>query len=545
MIVVFSVALVIRLYILQISQHGYWSAMARGQQYFYNSIIGNRGEIFVTDKTGALYTVATTRDVNYVCVNKNEFLGSDESSNTSSINKLSEILGLESKIIGEMIGVSVNMCEPIKRQLSDKESQLISEASLKGVYLKKEINRYYPYQTFLAHVIGFVGGSGKGQYGIEAFYEDELGGELGFEEGERGPRISIINKSIEKGKDITLTIDYNIQHKAEELLIKSVGELKASSGMMIVVNPTTGAVLALANYPIFNPNNYSKEKDYNIFQNRAIQSTYEPGSTFKPITMAAALDTNKVNPDTKYVDQGVIKIGRSTIDNYGQRVYGEQTMTGVLEKSINTGAVFAEKQAGDENFIEYIKKFGFLELTNIDLQGEIYSKNSNLFNGREINYATASFGQGVEVTPMQMVQAFSVIANHGYMVHPYINANKKPLVSSRQVISEKSARDLVSMLVSVTENGYSKAARIPGYFVTGKTGTAQVSWSALGVKKSGYSDQTIQSFIGFFPAYDPKILIMVRLDNPDAKTAEYSAIPVYKEMAKYIIDYLQIPPDRK
>ncbi|MFH0792370.1 MAG: penicillin-binding protein 2 [bacterium] len=544
-IALFSVLLSIRLYHLQITQHEYWSAMARGQQFFYNPIVGERGEIYVTDKNGALYTVATTRNLNNVCVAKDEFSNEGEEVKKESIRKLSEIISIDPLVIESKVQSTISMCEPIKSQLSVLESEEILKSDIDGVYLKKQTSRYYPYQSFLAHVIGFVGGSGSGQYGVEGYYEEKLKGQYGFEEGKRGPRISIISKSVKKGENITLTIDYNIQRKAEELLINTVKELKSSSGMIIVIDPQTGKIFALANYPAFDPNNYSKEKDFSIFQNNAIQKTYEPGSTFKPITMAAALDTNSVAPDTKYVDLGILKIGGSTIKNYGQRIYGEQTMTGVLEKSINTGAVFAERQAGNEKFVEYIRRFGFLETTKIDLQGEVYSKNTSLFSGREINYTTAAFGQGVEVTPIQMVRAFSIIANRGFMVRPYINVEDKPEILSRPVISEKTAKDIVSMLVSVTENGYSKAAQISGYFVAGKTGTAQVTWSALGVDKLGYSDQTIQSFIGFLPAYDPKFLIMIRLDNPESKTAEYSAIPAYKEMARYIIDYLQIPPDHK
>ncbi len=543
-LILFGFVISVRLYHLQITQHEYWLAMARGQQHFYNPAVGERGEIYITDKKGTLYTVATTRNISYVCVAKDEFL-EDGDSRAESIKKLGELINEKPEILENKIMTAINMCEPVKEQISAEEEEAIVNASIPGIYIKKLTARYYPYQELMAQVIGFVGGEGSGQYGVEGYYEDKLKGQLGFEEGERGPRMMIINKTVEKGENITLTVDYNIQRKAEQLLTKSVNELKSPTGAIIVIDPVTGKILALAGYPTFDPNNYSKEKDFSVFQNIAIQKTYEPGSTFKPITMTAALDTKSVTPDTKYIDQGIVKIGGSAIYNYGQRTYGEQTMTGVLEKSINTGAVFAERQAGDDNFTEYVRRYGFLEATKIDLQGEVYSQNKNLLSGREINYATAAFGQGIEATPMQMVRAFSTIANRGYPITPYVNAARTPEKSPQPIFSEQTAGELISMLVSVTENGYSKSARTPGYFVAGKTGTAQVPWTALGVDRPGYSDQTIQSFIGFLPAYSPRFLVMVRLDNPESKTAEYSVIPVYREMAQYIIDYLQIPPDHK
>ena len=227
-------------------------------------------------------------------------------------------------------------------------------------------------------------------------------------------------------------------------------------------------------------------------------------------------------------------------------------MTEVLEKSINTGAVFAESQLGHNLFLEYIKRFGILEKTKIDLGGEIFSLNSNFQEGYEVNFATASFGQGIEMTPMQLARAFAAIANGGKLLKPHVvkkiitDGNEEiipPEISNSQVIISKTASQLTSMLVSVVENGYAKRAKIPGYFIAGKTGTAQVPWGALGIQKSGYSEKTIQTFVGFAPAYHPRFLILVKLNNPTTRTAEYSAIPLFQEFAKYIIDYYQIPPD--
>jgi cell division protein FtsI/penicillin-binding protein 2 len=216
-------------------------------------------------------------------------------------------------------------------------------------------------------------------------------------------------------------------------------------------------------------------------------------------------------------------------------------MTEVLQFSINTGVVFAERKLGHEKFLEYVEKFGIFEPTNIELAGEVFSKNTEFKKGYEVNFSTAAFGQGIEMTPLQILKAFSPFANNGLLVDPHISEGEHS--KTKQVISPRTASQITSMLTSVVQSGFAKTAQIPGYHIAGKTGTAQISWSALGVAKSGYSDKTIQSFIGYAPAFDPRFLILVKLNNPATRTAEYSAVPIFRDLAKYIIDYYQIPPD--
>jgi len=272
--------------------------------------------------------------------------------------------------------------------------------------------------------------------------------------------------------------------------------------------------------------------------------------------MAAAINEEAVTPQTTYQDPGKLVIGGWPIYNYEQRVYpGDITMTEVLEKSINTGAVFAERQLGNNLFYSYIEKFGIFESTGIDLQ-ETIPVNKEFHEGweqgREINFATAAYGQGIEMTPIQLIKAYSAIANGGKITTPYlvekiVSADEvkeiKPESYSNPLISSKTASQLTAMLISVVENGFAKSAQIPGYYVAGKTGTAQIAFSALDIPKEGYSDQTWQTFVGFAPAFNPKFLILVKLDNPETKTAEYSAVPLFHDLAKYIIDYYQIAPD--
>jgi len=357
-----------------------------------------------------------------------------------------------------------------------------------------------------------------------------------------------------EGASLILTLDYKIQFMAEKLLKEAKESLEIESGQIIVIEPDSGKILALANFPNFNPNQYgefAQKGELEIFQNSVSQKIFEPGSVFKPITFAAGLNEGKITPETTYIDKGVVNIGGWPIYNYDGRVYGEIPMTEVLEKSINTGAVFVEREVGHQVFLNYIESFGIFEETGIDLE-EIYSENQEFKKGYEVNFATVSYGQGIEMTPIQLVRAYCAIANGGKLVKPYLvekilEENKvietQPEISQDLVISQKTTRQLTAMLVNVVENGFATRAQIQGYYVAGKTGTGLIPWSVLDIKKDGYSEESWQSFIGWLPAFNPKFLILVKLDKPQTKTAEYSAVPVFQKLAEYIIHYQQIPPD--
>jgi cell division protein FtsI/penicillin-binding protein 2 len=534
-IILFGAAIIGRLVYIQIIRHDLYMAWAQGQQKIFQPVKGERGKVFF--RNGEI--LATNLKTKYLLVSPYEI---EEKEKTAQ--ELGLILGLgKEEILAKLEKDS--LFEKIKADLIEEKENLIQELNLPGVYIKEELFRSYPQKDMASQVIGFLGGEEKGQYGIEGYYDD-------FLQGKELIRKSDTIQDSYNGSDIFLTLDYNIQFISEKLLKKAKQNLDIEGGQIIVLDPKTGEIIALANFPDFDPNNYSEIKDFEIFQNGATQKLYEPGSSFKPITMAAAIDQGKVTPQTVYTDKGKIKIGEYTIENYNSRVFGEKTMTEVLENSINTGAVFAENQLGHDLFLKYMDSFGFFEPTSIDLQGEAFSENKIFKRGYEINFATASFGQGIEITPIQLVRAFTAIINEGRLVKPYIvekiitdGEEKKisPEISFDRVISSKTASQLTAMLVSVVENGFAKSAKIPGYYLAGKTGTAQIPWSALGVDKKGYSEKTWQSFIGFGPAFNPRFLILVKLDNPKARTAEYSALPIFKELAKYIIDYYKIPPD--
>ncbi len=518
-----------QLFELQIEKGDRYRAYSQGLHTDINNNLKSRGEIFLKENK----PLAINVEENYIFINSKAV---DNLSET--VQSLSKILNIKEEEIFQKIEEHPSHAI-LKRNLKNEKIKEIRSLNTFGVSVHNEKKRYYPQDNLLSTIIGFVNKEGEGQYGLEEFYNKDL--EIKKE--------GVENKN---GTDLFLTIDYDIQFKAETLLKKAENNLNIKGGEIIVVEPDSGEIKAMASLANFNPNNY-QDYSFEVFKNPATQNLFEPGSVFKPITMAAGIEEGKITPDTTYQDPGSIKIDDHLIHNYENRVYqGKTSMTKVLEKSINTGAVFAQKQLGGDLFIKYLEKFGFFEPTGIDLQ-ETSFKNKEIKSKREVDLATGSYGQGILITPMQLIKAYTAIANKGEITTPHLIKQKIDSDNNisypfrehekKQIISKETASKVSSMLISVIENGFGKKAKVPGYFIAGKTGTAQVSYGSLGIEKGGYSEETIQSFIGFAPAYNPEFLILVKLDNPNTKTAEYSAIPVFQELAEYIIRQYQIPFD--
>lgn len=553
-IVICGAVIICRLFYLQVVTHKYWQSLALGQQAGSGgNEIGSRGEIYC-DNSQESKGVKSSGEFKSLAINKEEWTISAQVSEIGDkelfAKAINSSIGIAEKDILEKLN-STDSYVVIAKGVSKEKLDELKNLNLAGLKWEGNSKRYYPQGEFAADVIGFLGGEGIGQYGTEGYYEDNLKGSFGIKASDGlGMLFSVGQEESLDGSDIYLTIDYNIQYEAELLLKQAKEKYNIDSGQIIVVRPDTGKVLAMAGYPSFNPNNYSGVQDMDIFQNASVQKLFEPGSIMKPFTMAIALNEGKITPETTYVDTGEVTLSTETVHNFDNKIYGSQTMIQVLENSINTGAVFASQQVSRKTFLNYLKKFGFTEKTGIDLQGEVYSRNDNVMadSAPDINIATASFGQGIEITPMQMVRAFCSLANGGKLVRPYIT--EKTITGSNetytqpefsgQIISKDSLTKLTSMLVSVIDNGFNQVAKIPGYYIAGKTGTAQVAKE----NGKGYDqDKTIQSFIGFGPAYNPQFLVLVKLDNPKVSKSSLSAVPIFKQLAQYIINYWQIPPD--
>lgn len=545
-----------RLFMLQVVRNAEYRMMAEDQHSFQMKLQPSRGDIKIVDRqTGESVPVATNTKKPLV------YAVPDEVQDPLAVaNKLAPILALDKDELLEKLSRKGRKYVPLKKQLTESEEQQIKSLKLSGLYFDQEEMRVYPEKQLLSHVLGFVGykeDKRVGLYGLEKYFEKDLSGKQGYltqEKDVSGTWIFGAKRDYlppQDGTTFILTVDKSIQFKAETILRDTVKKHDAEGGSIVVLNPKTGAVLAVASYPDFDPNEYNKVKDPSMFLNEATVGNYEPGSVFKPLTMAAAINEGVVRPDTSYTDTGAVVIDGYTIKNSDEKAHGVQTMTQVLEESLNTGVIFAKDKIGNEKFYSYVKKFGFGSETGIELP-ETKGNLDNLKAGIKVNYHTASFGQGISVTPMQLVQAFTAVANGGKMMRPFIVQTKilpdgtavttEPHVVD-QVISAKAANDVSAMMVNVVENGHGKRAGVPGYYIAGKTGTAQVPRK----DGKGYEpNNNIGSFIGFGPVDDPAFVMLVRIDHPKTvKFAESTAAPAFGELAEFILHYYNIVPVRQ
>ena len=360
-------------------------------------------------------------------------------------------------------------------------------------------------------------------------------------------------KQVKEGTDIITTLDKNIQFSAEEILQELINKRQATQGTLIVMEAKTGKILALANYPTFDPNEFNTIKDYSVFRNYAVEDRYEPGSIIKSLTMAAGLDLELVHPTTTYDDKGYFEVSGHKLVNYNNEVYGKNvTMIRVLERSINTGAIFVGQKLGIENLRKYFKNFGLDKITGIDLPNEIAGDLSNLeYPKASPTYlSTASYGLGIAITPIELLKAYSAVSNKGLMVTPYLVEKLRgssDLINSiivsepQRVISEQTAETLSSMLVSVVENGFGINTKIKGYSTGGKTGTVFISLP----NGKGYSEDMIHTYIGYLPASGPQFLILVKMNRPqnNAESASHTVTIAFKQMEQFLINYYNIPPD--
>lgn len=558
--IIFGVLIAARLWQLQIARYETYASEATDQRTFTEETAAKRGEIYATeisaDGKEHRIPLAVNRDAYIVYVDTRRI---EDKKNTAEA--ISDIIDLPYEEVLAAVSKSNDPYEPLKRRVDRDTADKIKSLKLSGVGLEKMSERFYPNNNISSSILGFVGYAGdvlSGQYGLEGHFDSLLAGRSGSVRSERdakGVWIPFANQEsspVEDGANLVLTIDWTIQFKACQALNAWVNRHGADGGSVIVLNPKTGAVIAMCGSPDFNPNIYNETTGLAAFNNPGTFLAYEPGSIFKSITMAAALDKGAVTPDTVYTDEGFVKIGPNTIRNSDGKANGVQNMTEVLDNSLNTGAIFAMRQIGQKIFRQYVEDFGFGTITGIELDQESAGNVKSLYENNEIYAATGSFGQGISATPLQMVAAYATIANGGALMKPYLvreierssgKVEKTEPTKIRQVISERTARLLSGMLVSVVENGHGKKAGVEGYYIAGKTGTAQIP------KKDGpgyESGANIGSFVGFGPVEDPRFAMIVRIDRPrDVQFAESSAAPLFGEIAKFILQYYEIPTNKQ
>lgn len=545
----FSVLLA-QLFRWQVLNHSELAKMADVQRRWETEVPSRRG--YIADANGHIMALDTVKWDISVSPPLVEDAG-------ELADRLAPLLNRSSEDLSGLVSQSVPWV-PIARRVPREVGEEVARLGASGVSCEPHAARVYPTGKLASHAIGIVTDTGDGFYGVEGFYDQKLRPVPGKRQAEHGPAGGelplppLADEPARQGTSLVLTLDLNIQYIVERELHRAIKEYRAKSGTIVVMDPRTGAILALASYPAYNPNSFASTNPA-LFADPAVSSMWEPGSSFKVITWAAGLDAGTIEPGTKFHDEGKMEVGGRVILNPDRQAHGLVTMEDGIVHSLNTVAAYISTSLGKDLFYTYVRRFGFGDLTGVDLSSEgpgmvKFPGDSNWFPS---DLGTNAFGQGIAVTPIQLVTAISAVANQGLLMQPhivnqYISTDEpggamrvtqvQPVVV-RRAISQKAAQSVTKMLVKSIEQ-LTTEARIPGYRIAGKTGTAQVP------TPYGYHPkQTIASFVGYAPADDPQFTILVKLDQPKSSPwGAHTAAPTFRAVAEELFVYLKIPPDK-
>lgn len=479
-----------------------------------------------------------------------------------------ENLGLFAKLVSETLTIDLalllnklsdtkSLWVPIKHTVSEENVLKLKGLKLSGLGFERESKRYYPESSMSAHLLGFVGqdenGNNRGYFGLEGYYDRELKGKDGSlqqEKDVRGAPIlvgDVTRIEPEHGRNLILYLDRVAQRIVEEKLLDGIEKYGAKEGSVVVMDPKTGGIIASASFPSYDPSRYT-EFDKNYYKNSVVGSSYEPGSTFKALVMAAGIQEGVVSPESTMDEHGPVLVGQYAIRTWNNEYNGTITMTQVLERSSNVGMVHVGEKLGKTKLLKYIHDFGFGDTTGIDLEDESSPELRENSQWHDIDLATASFGQGIAVTPIQMVRAVGVLANGGVLMEPHVVREMRDVQGNvfaiapkqiRRVVSEKTSKQITEMMVSAVDKGEAKWAKPKGYRIAGKTGTAQIP-------VAGHYDatKTIASFVGFAPADNPKFVMLVLLNEPtSSQWGSETAAPLFFSIAKELFSHYGIAPD--
>lgn len=510
-------------------------------------LIPKRGEIRTSDG----YAIAANKITYLTFANPKEIKDREQAATL-----LSPLLQVDTATISALLNYD-KFWVPIKTKIEHEQKDKIDALHLPGIGFEEQTVRFYPEASMAAKLLGFVGKSDTGEdigySGIEGYYDRQLKGKPGLavqvHDALGRPILAKMNDTSGSvdGRTLNLHLDRRFQFTMEEELKKGIESYGALSGMAIALDPKTGGVLAMASFPNFDPRSYQDFSD-ELYKNPLITDTYEPGSTFKPLVMAAAIDAGLVKPDTKCpICDKPVSLGGYEIRTWNNEYTPNKSMTDVIIHSDNTGMVYTAQRLGLDRMLSYFKKYGIGEETGIDLQGEV--KATLRDSWYPIDLATASFGQGLSVTPIELISAFASIANKGIRMEPHIvDSVETPEgeiipIAPKEVarpISEGTARIMTEMLVDAVEKGESKWTMLDGYRVAGKTGTAQIPIA-------GHYDatHTIPSFIGFAPADNPKFVMLVVLNRPTTSIyGAETAAPIFFKIAARMLMQYGVPPSK-
>ena len=563
-IITIAALIVFRLFFLMVIQHEFYSQLAAGSHELFAKLFPKRGRIYVQDtRTGEEYPLAMNRDVFLMYANTKEILDDDTANDVAE--KLSELFSYDDEqklALYYQLNKRTDPYEPIEKRLERPKKEEIEALNLKGIHFSRVPERFYPEGNVASSVVGFLGKNDEGQdvgrYGVEGYFNDVLAGQQGFLAGIRSAKGNLIasagkdSKSARDGADVLLTIDRTLQFQTCQMLDKYMKEYEAETASLVIMDPYSGAIRVMCSLPSFDPNKYNLVEDGAVYNNSNIFTPYEPGSIFKPIVMAAAVNEELITPNTVFHDSGSREgVCQTPIRNADRKIYKDQTMNGVLENSINTGMVYVAELLGKDKLKEYIEEFGFGVKGGVELHSEVSgtidSLSLNDSDKLDCYAATASFGQGITATPLQMVSAFSSIANGGTLMKPYVvqevryadgRIERRKPEKLKEVLTKRAASLVGGMLVNVVDSGHAGGAAVKGYYVGGKTGTAQIAERGI------YSEETNHSFVGFAPVEEPEFVMLVKFEKPQRRFSSSTAAPAFGEIAKFVLEYYGIAPKR-
>lgn len=526
--------------------------------------VGNRGHIFFTDKDGNRHLAATTHFGYNLTISPLEIEDAEEVyehlNQETPIDREQFFASARKQAGDEYEVIKRNIPEPLKERIEER----VRAYGLKGVWLESFRRREYPFGSLGAHVLGFVSidteNRMRGQYGIEKLFDEALSGE---NRAPRDAKVTLLKQLGELDKqdpailagNVILSLDVHVQRHLERVLGNFYTRWGAQKVGGIVMRPKTGEIVALGAQPTFDPNAFSKVTDYLVFNNPIVEDIYEMGSVFKALTMAIGIDSGAISPSDTYNDRGSVTVEGETISNHDFRGRGPRTtMQTVLSHSLNTGAIHILQETGIETYQRYFEEFDFDGITKIDLPKETTGFTDNLSTNREVEFATASFGQGIAVTPIAAIRAFSALANEGVIVQPYtVQRVEQPKIGGvifgttrareeRKVFQKKTAQQVTAMLVRAFDTGLGGGAFTnPRYSIAGKTGTAQL----VDPETGGYAEgKTLHSFFGYVPATSPEFIVFLFAVNPGANFASTTLPAPFRSITDFLISYYGIPPDR-
>lgn len=552
---IFIVAIVIlsRLFFLQVVHQNVYAERADKQYVTPAGNIFNRGSILFTKKDGSLVAAGTISSGFKIAIIPEKI------ENALDIyNKLDPYIEMDQDTFLLKANKKDDPYEEIQTELTKEQITEIEKLNIPGLSIFKDNWRSYPGGKLASHTLGFLAfrdNDKVGQYGLERFYNNTLSkpkdeAYVNFF-AEVFSNISDTLSNTSKG-DIVTTIEPLTQLTLESELEDALSKWNADQAGGIIINPQTGEIYAMAGLPDFDLNNFKEVEDVGVYRNPLVENVFEFGSVIKPLVMASAIDQGVITPETKYFDAGSIVIDKKVINNFDKKGRGMVTMQDVLDQSLNTGMVFAESKLGHSKFRSYMKSFGIGDKTGIDLPNETKGLISNLDSPRNIEYANAAFGQGIALTPIEAVRAFSILANGGNLITPHLvkqikydNGLSKNLdypFTEENLLKKDTTDTITKMLIHVFESYDSGSHKFKNHSVATKTGTAQVAQED---GKGYYKDRHMHSFFGYFPAYEPKFLVFLFLKNPkEVKYASQTLIPPFVNITKFIINYYNVPPDR-